>query len=637
MRSTRLLLLALLASAITSSAVSACGGSAQVLGKSSGAGASSGAGGAGAGSGSGTHTGGAQSSGTLSGGTQSSGTLSSSSGGGGSVSSNYPCPSCPSFPPTGTPACPPSTLGAPTLVYPLNGLLLPPNMNVLEVQFVPPTGATLFEVDFTNAITSVKVETQCNPITPVRGGPSPGCGVTLPQAAWNDIANINRDGDPVKVTVRATASGACVSASTAKIDISFANDDITGGIYYWQSATYGGIGGTTGGIYSHDFGSFDPTPTPFYTSGASGTCVGCHFLSRDGVRMSLTYDDPDGDDEFGDEKTTVLDVATRTAVGGMNLSPGFQTWAHDHSRMVASTYKMGMNKSFAVFDDNGANSSRPTRCPMGTGMNMGMQATQPDLSADDQTLVYVVPPPGQTYGISTAGDHHFFGGSLYLSTFDASTNALGAPSPLLASTGTPPNATNYYYPDIAPDGSFVVFNAAPSGDAFYNVDARVQLLHLPAVAGAVPIDLPALNVANGLTNSWPRWSPVVQTYKGHKLLWVTFSSNRDYGLHLSNDGFPNCYPPESPQYDQPQPLSQMGVGYEDCAQPQIWMAGIIVDPDPALDAQGPFVPCVLAALPGREFAQPLGAVGPADPGRRARRRRPRRRRRRARGRRRIVR
>jgi hypothetical protein len=446
-------------------------------------------------------------------------------------------------------------------------------MNVLEVQFVPPAGATLFEVDFTNSITSVKVETQCNPITPVRGGPSPGCGVTLPQGAWDDIANTNRDGDPVKVTVRATDAGmSCVASSTANISINFAKEDIQGGIYYWQSAVYGGIGGKTGGIYSHDFGSLDPTPTPFYTSGGTGTCVGCHFLSRDGARISLATDDPDADDEFGDVKTHVMDVASRSVIGGKNMSPGFQTFTHDHAKMIASTWKGQMNKAFAVFNGDGTTVLATDTLPM------SMAATQPDLSRDDATLVYVVPQAGT---ISSAGDHHFMGGSLYTSTFDASTNALGAPALLLGATGT----SNYYYPAIAPDGSFVVFNDAPDGDSFYNRKARVKLLHLPAQANAQPIDLPALNVADGLSNSWPRFSPFVQTYKGHKILWVTFSSNRDYGLHLVNQGFDNCYPPESPSYDQPQPLSKQGVGYENCAQPQIWMAAVIIDPDPSLDSK----------------------------------------------------
>ena len=500
---------------------------------------------------------------------------------------NYQCPGCPSFPGLGAPQCAPSVLGPATIAYPLDGILLPPNMNVLEVQFVPPPNATLFEVDFRNSVTLVKVETKCNAVPDVRGGMSRGCGVTLPQGAWNDIANLNREGDPVHVEVRATIDGSCVTASQTKVDISFAKEDLAGGIYYWQSATFGGIGGTTGGIYSHDFGTFDPTPTPFYTSGGSGTCVGCHTLSRDGVRMSLMTDDPDGDDEFGDVKTHVMDVGSRTVLGGAMMSPGFQTFSHDHAVMVATTFKGGgggpgggmPDMSFAVWSGDGT-TLLSTQSLGGT-----IAATQPDLSKDDATLIYVVPQAGT---ISRQGDHHFLGGSLYSSTFNAATYAVGAPSPFLMSDGT----VNYYYPTLSPALTFVVFNAAANapatatanGDSFYNRGARVKLLHYPP-NGTKPLDLPALNVADGLTNSWPRWSPFVQSYKGHKLLWVTFSSNRDYGLHLGNKGFDNCYPPESPTYDQPQPLSKQGVSYANCAQPQIWMAAIDVDEDPSLDAK----------------------------------------------------
>jgi hypothetical protein len=205
-----------------------------------------------------------------------------------------------------------------------------------------------------------------------------------------------------------------------------------------------------------------------------------------------------------------------------------------------------------------------------------MKATQPDLSKDDKTLVYVVPATGT---ISSKGDHHFMGGSLYSSSFNAEAKTFGVPTLIVQSSGT----QNFYYPNLSPNMTFLVFNEAPKDDSFYNRNARVKLLHFPHAANDPPIDLPALNVSDGLTNSWPRWSPFVQKYKGHKLLWVTFSSNRDYGLHLVNKGFDNCYPPESPMYDQPQPLSKQGVGYENCAEPQIWMAAIVVDEDPALD------------------------------------------------------
>ncbi|HEY8074569.1 MAG TPA: hypothetical protein VIF62_10670, partial [Labilithrix sp.] len=382
----------------------------------------------------------------------------------------------------------------------------------------------------------------------------------------------------------ATTDGSCVATSQEQIAVNFAKEDLAGGIYYWQSASYNGIAGTTGGIYSHDFGTFDPTPTPFYTSGATGTCVGCHNLSRDGFRMSLATDDPDADDEFGDVKTHLMDVSTRTVLGAQGaLSPGFQTFTHDHAKGVASTFKAPMMKppgfvadgAFTVFDGN-------TSAVLAT-MPLPNPGTQPDLSRDDASLVWVVPKAGS---IAMAGDHHFTAGALWWASFDAANNKLGTPAQILADA-----SRNFYYPSFSPNGTFLVFNDAPqpgntatsNDDAFYNRGARVKLLHFPA--GGAPIDLAALNVADGLSNSWPRWSPFVQTYKGHKLLWVTFSSNRDYGLHLVNKGFDNCYPPEGPAYDLPTPASKKGVLYAGCAQPQIWMAGVIVDEDTTLDSK----------------------------------------------------
>jgi hypothetical protein len=526
----------------------------------------------------------------------------------GSVHSSYPCPGCSAFPNLGGTICLSTTLGPAVVAYPVNGLLLPPNMNVLEVQFVPPTGATLFEVDFENGVTDVRVETMCTAVPDVRGGPSRGCGVTLSQQAWNDIANTNRGGDAVTVTVRATINGSCVTTSLASIAISFAEQDLAGGIYYWQSATYGGVGGKTGGIYSHDFGTFDPTPTPFYTAGASGTCVGCHNVSRDGFQMALTTDDPDGDDEFADEFPHVLNVPTRTITGGAKGSPGFQTFTHDHALMVASTFKTDKNQGFDVSTGDGATLLQTASPLSAAQLATGMLVTQPDLSADDKSIVFVVPGPGTGCSmgmmmmmgadagascVSQQGDTHFFAGSLYAASFSTSaamgtTNPFSATSPLLVSTGM----RNYYYPSFSPDGNFVVFDDAPqpgntattNSDGFYNRDARVKLIHYPAIPNAAAMDLPALNLADGLSNSWPRWSPFVQTYKGHQILWVTFSSNRDYGLHLVNAGFDNCYPPEGPTYDQPQPLSKQNTTYTGCAQPQIWMAAVIVDTSTTLDS-----------------------------------------------------
>jgi len=389
------------------------------------------------------------------------------------------------------------------------------------------------------------------------------------------------------------------------VSINFAKENLTGGIYYWQSATYGGIAGTTGGIYYHDFGTFDPTPTPFWTSGATGTCIGCHTLSKDGVSMSLMNDDPDADDEFGDVKTLTMNVPTRTVLGGGNIGPGFQTFTHTTPPiMVASTFKQGKDASFAVWTGDGMTQLATDALP-GMGMTQ-LYGTQPNLSADDKTVVFVA--PAVVNGMSTisqAGDHHFLGASLWWASFSsAAPYGLTNFTEFLTATGQ----QNFYYPDQSVDGNWVVLDenddtsaANNDGDCFYSRQARVKMMHFPPQAGDQPLDLPNLDVADGLTNSWPRWSPVVQTYKNHQILWVTFSSNRDYGLHLKNtvNGYPqgapldagnptmsydNYYPPESPMYDQPQPANKQGVTFAGYAAPQIWMAAIIVDPDRSLDS-----------------------------------------------------
>src|SRR5207248_1828654 len=131
----------------------------------------------------------------------------------------------------------------------------------------------------------------------------------------------------------------------------------------------------------------------------------------------------------------------------------------------------------------------------------------PDLSRDDTTLVFV--RPGRFIG-SGPEDTHFVGGSLFTSSFDPKTNAIGPPMPLIA---TPPGET-HYYPSFSPDKSFVVFNAIsntqPNDDIFYDKKARVVLVHYPPMPNDKPIELPSLNakgVSDQLTNSWPKWSP----------------------------------------------------------------------------------------------------------------------------------
>ncbi len=278
------------------------------------------------------------------------------------------CPDCPCFPGTDCSAsgvdagpAPPACTGpgaSPTLVYPPDQVLLPPNTNVIEVQFLPGAGNTLFELDFQNAATDVRVITRCEAITNTRGVDTGGCGFALTQEQWGWIADVNRGGDPLRVTVRAAPEdGSCVGTSDAR-EISFASEDVEGAVYYWQSVTVDGTPGRAGGIYRFDFGRRDVAPEAFLESSpdTGNRCYGCHFVSRDGQRITYGSDDPDSDDEYGDLSSFLMDVGTRT-IAANRVQPGFRTFTSDHTSMLASDGR-NRNHSPAFYRLDGTDASQ---------------------------------------------------------------------------------------------------------------------------------------------------------------------------------------------------------------------------------------------------------------------------------------
>jgi hypothetical protein len=218
----------------------------------------------------------------------------------------------------------------------------------------------------------------------------------------------------------------------------------------------------------------------------------------------------------------------------------------------------------------------------------------PDWSPDGKTLLYVMPSAvaawANSHGTPIADDAHEFGGSLYTVPY-LGNQTFGAPTPLLMSAGE-----NNYYPGYSPDGQLIVFDRAPANtsvstisgctgtpphqvcpnDSYSNPAARLMVLSTKA--GSTPVDM---QLANGspasapvpVSNSWPKWSPFLQSYRGNQLLWVAFSSTRNYGLRVRNDqpGEYQCYPPDSYEV----PGGQHGTPFDPkCEQPQLWMAAI---------------------------------------------------------------
>jgi hypothetical protein len=189
-------------------------------------------------------------------------------------------------------------------------------------------------------------------------------------------------------------------------------------------------------------------------------------------------------------------------------------------------------------------------------------------------------------------DDHVFGGSLYTMPYLGNMQ-FGPPAPFLMSSGE-----NNYYPGYSPDGQLIVFDRAPRdnsvatidgcngtapqascpNDSFSNPAARLTLVK--NAPGSAPIDLENANGSPAaapvpLSNSWPKWSPFLQSYRGDTLLWIAFSSTRDYGLRVRNHqpGMYQCYPADS--YEDPGSPHHQSFAPQ-CQQPQLWMAAIDV-------------------------------------------------------------
>jgi hypothetical protein len=521
------------------------------------------------------------------------------------------CVGC-SFPAPNAPTC----SGAPAIkvVYPPDTVLVPPNMNVISVQWTP-SGApfTRYSVDFTNATTHTDwhVITSCmSPTVDAQTNtPTGGCEVVLDPASWSRLVGANRGASPVSIAVRGTTDGTCVTASTNTMHMSFAEEDLLGTYYYWKSLASPG-GGVGGQIWKKSFGDLNMTEQDVTSSVIpDATCNGCHSLSRDGKRMVVYSDDADSDDEYDDVGGSLLDMTTTPAtefaggVQGQRMGgqpPGFSTIDPLANYYVTSN-------GVPITARGGGGTANPYPAPVPTngwsvwngqngmfvrGVPIGAatgRPTMPDWSIDGKTVVFV--QPAGFFASWRTDDDHIYGGSLYTVPY-AGNGMFGSPTVFLQSKGE-----NNYYPSYSPDSppSYVIFDrvdnmsagawcmtgtsvtGAPRGfcpdDSFSNPAAR--LLLAKNAAGPMAIDLEKANGSPAaakvqVSNSYPRWAPFVQTYHGQKLLWFTFSSTRDYGVRVLNHktGMYQCYPPDTPENPGPHdaPFDSL------CQEPQLWMA-----------------------------------------------------------------
>ena len=422
------------------------------------------------------------------------------------------------------------TTRSPQLIYPNDGVLFPPNISSVEIHFLPGANNTLFEVTFAGASSTVNSFIRCTTPTGITGCiylPDPGL--------WASVATSNAGQGPVMLTVRGTDdSGTSVGASQS-FKMQFSKDTLRGALYYWTTS------GKTA-IMRYDFGGSTSAPAPYLTPAAAGpsiACVGCHALSPDGSKLVASANGQ------GDGRLLLWDVANNVALQPFPLAQRsqFESWNQTGTQFVG------------VYGDNPSTSNAAKKGPSnlmifdGTSGAVtqtidlgGLRADHPDWSKNTtgpEDIAFT-----SVDATATTTDQRPANGGIDFIQLTGTT--WGAPQVVIP----PTLGMNNYYPAITPDGNEVVFDqstctkgtpalgkaADVSCDADTDATATMYIAPLAANAAAV-----ALANANGpgvadagntaLTNSFPKWAPFIeQLDELNKIVWLTFSSTRQYGL-----------------------------------------------------------------------------------------------------------
>jgi hypothetical protein len=442
---------------------------------------------------------------------------------------------------------------APDVVYPNAGVLLPPNLKLLEVHFLPGTSNTLFEISFENAITDVKVYTRC--LVPLNGG----CIYTPDATLWQWIAETNRGGDPLTVRARATDDAGTGVGTSGDLALSFSLEDVKGGIYYWKAA-----GGATSesAVMRYDFGSTTQTIAERFVGPdkAGGKCVGCHALSRNGAKLVAAAGGWDVEDSL------LVDVGTANRIATPGKS-AFSSWNPDGTKYVGVFADTGTPTHNLMMFDGTTGVQTST---IDVGATAAASTSHPDWSADGSKIVYV--RQGQAYE-GGVNNQRFYSGRIDIVS-DQGNGTFGAPITVVdTATGK-----NRYYPSFSPDSKLLAFNEStcPGGtvgiDCNADSDPSATVYVVKPEVGATPVLLAKANArgrldtTNDLRNSWAKWAPFEfqrTTTAGSRVMWLTFSSSRRYGLRT---------PPA-------------GTGGESSSGTLLWM--VAIDPDLAAQGQDP--------------------------------------------------
>jgi WD40 repeat protein len=407
--------------------------------------------------------------------------------------------------------------GAPCIVSPIAGTLMPRNWLRPRFTLAPSAGENLFEV-------TLSVPGFAHKLRIFTRDPN----TALTPDLWNRLRTSIND-KTITVTARALqtdAAGAVQLAPSAAAESTFviAPVEAPGKIVYWALAD--DMGTKVGSLKGFGIGEegvqdvLVPSQVASRTSGE--TCVGCHTATPDGHGVGfsmgpINYFGNIADIRQGSTGALPSYVNTnamsmiRTLRGIPAYSKGHWT---DGDRIVLLSDTGTLN--WVQVDGSATGVLARTGDPN--------KATEPTFSHDGQSVVYVS-------GTSLV-DGRLANGPADLYAIPYANRAGGNARALPG--GSDPGATEFY-PAFSPDDQLIAFTRlAGSGSSYSNPASEVFVVPFGGGTGGTAVRLAANDAAAcqaglaspGLTNDWPKWSPRAVSANGKKYYWLTFSSKR---------------------------------------------------------------------------------------------------------------
>ena len=413
---------------------------------------------------------------------------------------------------------------APQLIYPNDHVLFPPNVTGIEIHFMPGSSSnTLYEVSFKGPVSTINTYIRCLSPQGING-----CIYLPDPTLWRGVAISNAGQGEVALTVRGTDDSGSSVGNSATFHMTFSKSAIEGALYYWTTS------GKTA-IMRWDFGGSTTTAVSYLTP----TNTDGEHLRR--LPRAVPRRHQAGGQRGRPERRPPPAVGHRQQPWRMQPFPlaqksQFESWNADGTQFVGvygDATKKGPS-NLMIFD--GTTGAVVSTIDLG-----GLRADHPDWSkniggANTIAFTSVDPPPAPP----TSGP------PLAASTSSRTTAAPGARRRCWSrrswgrtATTRPSRPTETWWSTTsrpAPTGRRPPASRPTSRATPTPTPPRRSCS--PRCQGHTPIPLAnangpgvADNGATALTNSFPKWAPFIeQLDEQSQLVWLTFSSTRQYGL-----------------------------------------------------------------------------------------------------------